>query len=241
MALSWSMDKLGPICRSAADAALILDALLGPLKEPRADSSSHRAFAPTAELSAPGIPRRVGVLRGAFPDGDAFLAELRDMGCELVPFELPRSARSARDLTFVLDCEAAAAFDELTRSGRDDLLVRQVERAWPNVFRVARLVPAVEYLQAQRLRGKLMVAVEAAFDDAGIDVVVHPPFAGNMLAVTNLTGNPTLVAPRGMAEDGRPGAVCFTGRNFADCPVTLLAQAWQLRFPHHRAARPAVR
>ncbi len=233
MVLSWSMDKLGPICRSAEDAALVFQALTTTRVVDTLPTTRRTAYPAPTDLQVRGL--RVGVLAGTFEDDHPFLAELRDLGVELVPFELPDVP--AGDLVFVLSAEAAAAFDELTRSGRDEQLVRQAARAWPNEFRVARLIPAVEYLQAQRLRTRLMQAVDAAFATADVSAVVHPTHGNQMLVVTNLTGHPSVAAPRGRTGDGRPDAVGFTGRVYGDVELLRLVIAWE-QATDQRTARP---
>jgi Asp-tRNA(Asn)/Glu-tRNA(Gln) amidotransferase A subunit family amidase len=229
MVLSWSMDKLGPLCRSAVDAAIVLEAMID-------DRERFRAEASTAIRG-----QRIGYLEPAFALARAdrgVLDELEQLGCELVPLRLPDYP--VGDMTFVLSVEAAAAFDELTRSGRDDLMVRQVEQAWPNVFRAARLVPAVEYLQAMRLRTLLMRDFEAALDAAGIAVYVHPTHGNPSLATTNLTGHPSIVLPRGFRADGTPASISFTGRCHGEAELLRVAQAWQ-QAHGLSARRPPVR
>jgi Asp-tRNA(Asn)/Glu-tRNA(Gln) amidotransferase A subunit family amidase len=137
-----------------------------------------------------------------------------------LPDRFPLSA-----IRFVLNAESAAAFDELTRSGRDDLLVRQTDNAWPNRFRVARMVPAVEYIQANRVRTMVMHALEAALE--GVDVFVTPSYAAGVLLMTNLTGHPTTVVPSGFTEEGTPVSISFVGKLWGDAEALLLAKAYQ--------------
>jgi Asp-tRNA(Asn)/Glu-tRNA(Gln) amidotransferase A subunit family amidase len=236
MVLSWSMDKLGPLCRSAEDAAIVFAALVG---DPDHRRDGYR-FAASVDLDVAGW--RIGYLESAFrgPDTDAgVLDELRALGCELVPMELPDYP--VGEMTFILSVEAAAAFDELTRSGRDDLMVRQVERAWPNVFRAARLVPAVEYLQSMRLRTLLMRDMETVLDAAGVRAYVHPSHGNASLTATNLTGHPAVCVPRGSRRDGVPGSVSFTGRLYGEADLLRLAQAWQSANPGHMTRQPPIR
>lgn len=231
MTLSWTMDKLGPICRSAKDASLVFAAIHGADGE---DPTARDApFSMPRQIDAKAV--RVGVLRGRWidtDDGKRFLAELRAAGFNPEPVSLPRFPTGP--MMFTLQVEGAAAFDELTRSGRDDELVRQIQNAWPNVFRVARLVPAVEYLQANRLRVELMRAYDKAFE--AFDVLVHPPFSGGVLGATNLTGHPTFVAPwASPPERGAPAAVCFTGQLDDEARLLALVAAWQSRTRYHEA------
>ncbi len=227
MTLSWSMDKLGPICRSAEDAAIVYAAML--------DDTAPKgyAFHPAFDRDVSGM--RVGYLDGTDP---AFLDELRGLGCELVPFTLPDYPVGA--MTIVLSAEAAAAFDELTRSSRDELLVRQIEQAWPNVFRVARLIPAVEYLQAQRLRTALMRALRDALDSQHLVAWVHETGDNASLTTTNLTGHPSVVAPRGYRENGTPKSETFTGRIYGEADLLALVQAWQRAIAEAEPRRPQV-
>ena len=229
MALSWSLDKLGPICRSALDAAIVFDAIQGV--DPRDPTTLAGGFALPVETDVEGM--RVGVPAGAFEEGDprrSVLAELEALGVELVELELPE--HPVGDIMLLLNAEAATAFDELTRSGRDDELVRQIRRAWPNVFRASRMIPAVEYIRAQRLRTLLMQDLRRAL--SGVDAIVHPSFAGDLLAMTNLTGHPTFVAPCGFREDGTPFSISFTGRLFGEAGLLVLARAWQEATGHHQ-------
>ncbi len=235
MALCWSLDKLGPICRSAEDAALVFRAIAGP--DPR-DPASLGA-GPAREVAPSINPRvdvrgwKVGVPAGAFQgEGERckhVLEELRSVGVVLVDVELPRYP--VDEMLLVLAAEAGAAFDEFSRSERDDAMVRQERQAWPNVFRHAQLIPAVDYIRANRLRTLLIRDWEAAL--AGVKAIVHPSFAGSILGATNLGGQPTLVAPCGFREDGTPFSISFTGRLFGDREVLALAMAWQGATEHH--------
>lgn len=227
MTLCWSLDKLGPMCRSAEDAAIVFGAIHGP--DGRDPSVHDRPFRWPGPISVEGW--RVGFPRGAFGDDPGavpIVGELLALGVQLVEVDLPSYPVDA--MMIVLGAEAATAFDELTRSGEDDRLVRQERRAWPNVLRAARLVPAVEYLRAQRLRVKLMRDLDAAL--AGVDVLVHPSYHGDLLAMTNLTGHPTFVCPDGFRE-GRDGvrvptSISFTGHLFDEARLLALVHRWQL-------------
>ncbi len=231
MALSWSMDKLGPLCRSAQDCWLVMRAIQGP--DGRDPTALEVPWTDAALESFDLEGLRVGIPRGAFEDersGDRILEELEQLGVTLVDVELPDFPAS--ELLFVLSAEAATAFDELTRDGRDDLLTEQGSGAWPNTFRAARLIPAVEYLRAQRMRTQLMLAMERCMRE--VDVLVHPPFAGNVLGITNLTGHPTFVAPCRFDERGLPRSICLTGQLFDEERLLALAARWQAATDYHR-------
>ena len=226
MALCWSLDKIGPICRSAEDCAMVLQAIAGPdLKD---QSVIDAAFNYQTNWKN-NRKLKIGYLKTAFDRNYPFhsqdstaLQTLRNMGYELVPIELPNMG----DIGFILDAEAAAAFDDLTRSGRDDLLVRQIKRAWPNVFRQARFIPAVEYIRANRLRAKLIENMAKVFE--GIDLYVNPSFASASLAITNYTGHPSITVPDGF-RDGKPTSITFTGKLFDEGTIVAVAQAFQER------------
>lgn len=226
MALSWSMDKIGPICRSVEDCSLVFNAIYGPDGKDFTVVNLPFNWDPSLDLK----DIRIGYLKKAFErkyknkkNDEASLEALRSLGVELVPFDLPELPVNA--LSFILNAEAAAAFDELTRSNRDDLLVRQVKQAWPNTFRQARLIPAVEYIQANRVRTLLME--EMAQKMKGIDVYIAPSFGGNNLLLTNLTGHPAVVVPNGFDEKGSPTSISFIGNLFEEAKTLRIAKAFQ--------------
>jgi Asp-tRNA(Asn)/Glu-tRNA(Gln) amidotransferase A subunit family amidase len=140
----------------------------------------------------------------------------------------------------ILTAEAAAAFDELTRSGRDELLTRQTEGSWPNTFRTARLIPAVEYIQANRVRTMVMGALEAALD--GVDVLVTPSYGGgantSVLLMTNLTGHPAVVVPNGFTPEGTPVSISFVGRLWGEAHTLRVAKAYQDATDFHTRVPP---
>ena len=226
MALSWSMDKIGPMCRNVEDCAIVFNAIYG------ADGlDSHVVEAPFSySPQINGKPLRVGYLKKEFEKkypGKATdsltLQKLKEMGITLVPLELPDYP--VDEMTITLSAEAAAAFDELTRSGKDSLLVRQVKNAWPNVFRAARFIPAVEYIQANRLRKKLIEEMYARTKN--IDVYIAPAFEGSNLVLTNLTGHPCVVLPNGFRANGTPTSITFMGQLFGEGKLLALAKAYQ--------------
>ena len=248
MALSWSMDKLGPMCRSVEDCALVFKAVHGA--DGLDPTAVDHPFAWDAELDFRSL--RVGYLKSIFErelefeDEDteedrtrardwhaldlASLQILESLGVELIPIELPDLPVDA--LSFILSAEAGAAFDELTRSGRDDELVRQIENAWPNEFRQSRTIPAVEYIQANRVRTLLMRETERLL--AGLDCWVSPSFGGSNLLMTNLTGHPTVVVPNGFRSDGTPTSITFNGRLFGEAQILALTRTYQEATGFHR-------
>ncbi|MFH1754656.1 MAG: amidase [Candidatus Latescibacterota bacterium] len=224
MALSWSMDKIGPICRTVEDCAIVFHAIMGPDGEDATLVDLPFNYAPEVNLKT----LRIGYIKDSFEedyankDADAAtLQVLRGLGAALLPIELPDYPVEA--LAFILSAEAAAAFDELTRSGEDDLMVRQIRNAWPNVFRTSRFIPAVEYIQANRLR-TVIIQEMAKLD---VDVYVAPSFVGDNLLLTNLTGHPCVVLPNGFTDEGRPVSVSFIGRLYDEANLLAVAKAYQ--------------
>ena len=232
MALSWSMDKIGPMCRSVEDCAMVLEAIRGP--DAKDGFVIDAAFNWDAALDVTKL--RVGYLEEAYSEeqltkfhGQATLDTLRGLGIELIPVKLPEYPVDA--LGYVLFVEAAAAFDELTRSNRDDLLVRQKQGAWPNIFRKARMVPAVEYVQAMRVRTLVMEAMARLFEE--IDVYVAPPWGKAKSILTNLTGHPLVVLPNGFTEEELPTCTTFVGNLFGEAELLAVAKAYQDATEHH--------
>ena len=229
MALSWSMDKIGPICRTVEDCALVLAAIGGP--DGKDSTVVDMPFSWDASVDAKGL--KVGYIKSAFEEkrsdeqwkanDQATLDVLRGLGLKLIPIELPDYPIDAMGL--ILNVEAAAAFDEITRSGKDELMVRQIKNAWPNRFREARMVPAVEYVQANRLRTLVMNAMQEKL--TGIDAYVCPSWVGRNLLLTNLTGHPAVVLPNGLRKEGTPSSISFVGRLFGEEKVLALAKAYQ--------------
>jgi Asp-tRNA(Asn)/Glu-tRNA(Gln) amidotransferase A subunit family amidase len=229
MALSWSMDKIGPIARSVEDCALVFNAIYGPDGHDLTVQNVPFRYAPLASLK--GV--RIGYVKKGFDsnyatrDNDSLtLQTLRQLGAELVPFDLPTNVPANR-ISFLLGVEAAAAFDELTRSGRDDLLVRQTKNAWPNAFRSARSVPAVEYIQANRARTKLINDMATALKTARIDVYISPAYAGGNLTLTNLTGHPCVVLPNGFNKQQTPSSITFMGQLYEEGRLLAVAKVYQ--------------
>ena len=235
MALSWSMDKLGPLARSVEDCALIFAAMHGP---DGADQTVHAAPF-NWDGNAPLAGLRVGYVKSAFdapverhptkPFDDAALDVLRGLGLELTPVEIPDLNYNA--MRIILSAEAGAAFDDLTRSGRVRELVQQGAGAWPNSFRTARFIPAVDYVNANRVR---TVAIQQ-WDKLmrTVDVIVAPTNSGQLTA-TNLTGHPAVILPNGFrSTDGTPVSLTFLGRLFGEESLLRVANAYQKATPHH--------
>lgn len=226
MALSWTMDKLGPICRDVEDCAIVFNVIYGPDEADQTLYDYPYNYNPKINMKK----IRVGYLKSAFDEkndwkdfDNAALTKLRELGIELIPIELPKLP--FENISYILNAEAAAAFDLLTRSGRDDEMVRQVEMAWPNVFRAARFTPAVEYIQANRLRYMMIQEIEKIFDK--VDLYISPSFGGNNLLMTNLSGHPSVVIPHGFDKDNHPVSITFIGQLFDEGRLLAFSKFYQ--------------
>lgn len=249
MALAWSMDKLGPMCRSAEDCALVFAAIHG--SDARDPTTVDAPFSWDPELDVTRL--RVGYVEAAFEESEnyrgrdadlATLEVLEKLGVDLRPISLPEDP-PAGPLLIILSAEAAASFDELTRTGGVDELVRQVRRAWPNTFRQARFIPAVEYINANRARTQLMAAMATTLAD--LDAFVTPSFRGDALQITNLTGHPSVTVPNAFhpVEDQpassprrSPASITFVGNLYREDAALALAHAFQRETDFHRRRPP---
>lgn len=224
MTLSASNDKIGPMCRTVEDCAIVFNAIYGP------DGIDQTVYdAPFNYDSRTKLKNlRIGYLKNDFERAHhtndlAAIAKLQAMGVNLVPVELPDFPVQALDM--ILSVEAAASFDELTLSGRDDLMAQQGDYAWPGIFRRARFVPAVEYIQANRIRYELVQAMAKMFRD--FDVIVSPSFDGDCNYLSNQSGYPCVVVPDGFTGRGMPTSISFIGNLFGEARALEAAKAYQ--------------
>lgn len=278
MALSWTMDKIGPICRAVEDCAIVLSAIYG-------QDGHDLAVQPAAfnwDASFNWKKMRVGFIKSAFDapkkpelkvptaggekEAEAYRKRLarmqagyiraqydlkfattaldvlrNKMGVTLIPVEIPKLPYGS--MVQPLEAEGAAAFDELTRGGRDKLLAGQEPYDWPNSFRVARFYTAVDYIQAMRGRTLAIKAMDELFK--GVEVIVTPS-AGDQLIATNLTGQPAVIVPNGLRGDdappapnaddddfydaggpGTPVSLTFLGGLYSDARLAAFARAYQ--------------
>jgi Asp-tRNA(Asn)/Glu-tRNA(Gln) amidotransferase A subunit family amidase len=233
MALSWSMDKLGPITRSVEDAAIVFNAIQGT------DPNDLSTIAAPFNYDGTGKDLKgwkIGYIKAPFsnknlnPVNDSItLAKLKELGAELIPIEMPTIPSSAIGL--VLEAEAGAAFQELVLNHKDDMLIRQGKGAWPNTFRAAQFIPAVEYIQANRARTLLIQEWYQKLQ--GLDIYVAPSFSSN-LRLTNLTGNPCVVLPNGFNSKGLPTSITFMGQLFGEGKVLEAARIYQQATDFHK-------
>lgn len=237
MALSWSMDKLGPICRTVEDCALVFNAIYGRDEQDPTTVDLPFNYEPDVDLAK----LRIGYLKADFDRDTAYqkqnqfaLTRLKELGADLKEIKLPDIPVYPQAI--ILSAEAAAAFDELTRSNRDSLMTRQEKNAWPNVFRSSRFIPAVEYIQANRLRTMMIAAMADLMDS--IDVYVSPTFEGDNLLLTNLTGHPCVVLPNGFDSIGAPVSLTFIGRLFDEGTLLAVAGKYQQATEFYRQHPP---
>lgn len=228
MVLSWSLDKVGPICKTAEDAAIVFNFIKGADKKD--PSSIERGF---------NYPngKNIKDLRIAYA-GNYFkrlskdrlewkvLDEYRKLGVKLQEVDFPDSTIYKADLmNIVISAESAAAFEELVLTDRDDLIERQDKNFWPNIFRSARFIPAAEYINANRHRYTLSVALNDFMKD--YDVVIVPSFTGNQSAMTNLTGHPVICFPIGFNSSGLPASISLVGNLYDEASILVAARAYQ--------------
>jgi len=228
MALSWSMDKVGPICRNAQDCAIVFDVIRGyDVNDP---STTNYPFNYNNSVKITDL--KIGYLKGLF-EGDDYrskandlktLEEFKKMGARLQEVKLPDDL-PVGSMAIILEAEAAAAFDELTRSNKDDELVEQHQNAWPNIFRKSRFIPAVEYIQASRMRDLLIEELNKII--MNYDVIICPSFGGDQLLMTNLTGHPCVVVPNGFDNENHPTSISFIGNLYDEATILHVADQYQ--------------
>ena len=234
MALCWSSDKVGPICRSAEDAAIVFAYIHG--SDSIDVSSRTMAFNYTGKIALSGL--RVAYTRNyidSLPDDSPekqTLAILRKLGVKPIAVDFPDDLRGNDLLSLIIGVESAAAFDKLTRTNLDDEMVQQNKDRWPNTFRTARFVPAVEYVNACRMRTQIMQKVGPFIRQ--YDIIIAPPETGDQLAITNLTGNPSVTLPVGYNKDGTPGSISFVGQLFGEARLLAFAKAFQDATPYNK-------
>jgi Asp-tRNA(Asn)/Glu-tRNA(Gln) amidotransferase A subunit family amidase len=227
MTLAWSSDKIGPICRSAEDAAIVFSFIHGADQTDESSISfafNYTGIADFKKLKVAYISNYMDSLPANSPEKQT-LAVLREMGARLIPLSFPDSLHGDEILSLIVGVESAAAFDLLTRSSADDQMVQQNKDRWPNTFRTSRFVPAVEYINACRLRYQIMKKMDPVMD--AFDIIITPPETGDQLAITNLTGNPSVTLPNGFLPNGMPAGITFIGKHFGEADLLAFAKAYQ--------------
>ena len=235
MVLCWSLDKIGPICRSAEDAAIVYAFIHGT--DDNDPSAIRHTFNYTGKVDWTKL--RIAYpenyfkrLKAEAPEWKV-LETYRSLGANIKAVNFPDSAMYPVNLvSIILNAESAAAFDELTRTNRDDLVERQDKDFWPNSFRAARTIPAVEYINANRYRYNLCKSMNDFMKN--YDVLIVPSFAGRQLSITNLTGNPVVCMPVGFNQNGSPVSITLVGNLYDEATILAAAKAYQDKTEHHK-------
>ncbi|MDW3652283.1 MAG: amidase [Bacteroidia bacterium] len=228
MSLSWSMDKVGPMCRSAIGCAMVFDAIEGkdPLDQTAVDGPYRFDHQSKPETYKIGYLKKL-VDQDTTESGDnlrAALAILKEKGIEPIPIELPEGF-PYQVFDIILRAEAGAFFDDLVRSGEVDQMVQQNQRSRANSLRQSRFIPAVEYLQANRYRGELIEAVHEIMKE--LDILISPTFGGRQLMITNLTGHPVVCVPTGLDSEDHPTSISFLGNLYEEDKILEFAHFFQ--------------
>ena len=234
MALCWSSDKVGPICHSAEDAAIVFAYIHGGDSIDASSRTMPFNYTGKADLTKLKIAytrNYIDTLPDNSPEKQTLLI-LRKLGAKVVAVDFPDDLRGNDILSLIIGVESAAAFDKLTRTNRDDEMVQQNKDRWPNTFRTARFVPAVEYVNACRLRTRIMQKVDPFISQ--YDIIIAPPETGDQLAITNLTGHPSVTLPAGFKQDGTPGSISFIGQLYGEAKLLAFAKAFQDATPYNK-------
>ena len=228
MTLSWSLDKAGPICRSAEDAAIVFNYLHGTDGRDAASVEMPFNYKEKVDLSK----MKIAYAKNYFGKKDTLgnennvLEVFRKAGAKLIPVDFPDSGIYNFDMIgIVIGSESAAAFDEFTRTGVDDQMPRQGKGEWPNYFRAARFIPAVEYINTNRHRYLLMQKVNEVMGK--YDVIICPTWVGNQAAITNLTGHPAISIPTGFNKEHTPTSITLVGNLYDEATILEIAKVYQ--------------
>ena len=233
MALSWSMDKVGPICRNAEDCAIVFNAIYGQDGKDRTLKDLPFNYSPVKSIKG----MKIGYFESEFNRQDtvwkkfdeAALSKLKELGAILVPLTIPDLPIS--DMQIILFAECGAAFDELTRGGGDDQMIQQNKYSWPNIFRASHFIPATEYIQANRLRYLLIGEMEKIMKQ--VDVCIVPSLTGDNLLMTNLTGHPCTVIPNGFLNEKTPASIVFIGQLYGEAKLLAITKYFQDKGDSH--------
>ena len=235
MVLCWSLDKVGPICRSAEDASIVYAFIHGT--DGNDPSAIRHTFNYTGKVDFSKL--RIAYAENFFKRLNAEAPEwkvldtYRSLGANVQAVNFPDSAMYPINLvSIILNAESAAAFDELTRTNRDDLIERQDRDFWPNSFRAARMIPAVEYINANRYRSILCKNMNDFMKN--YDVFIVPTFSGRQLSMTNLTGHPIVCMPIGFNQTGSPLSITLIGNLYDEATILAAAKAYQDKTDHNK-------
>ncbi len=235
MVLCWSLDKAGPICRSAEDCAIVFNYIHGTDGKDYGSVDKNFNYDGVVDFKKLRVAYAENYFKRLTADAPErkVLEIYRSLGSDIKAVDFPDSSVYPVNLiSIILNAESAAAFDELTRTNRDDLIERQDKGFWPNSFRAARLIPAVEYINANRYRYNLCKVVNDFMKD--YDVVIVPSFAGRQLSITNLTGHPVVVMPMGFNQSGSPLSITLIGNLYDEATILAAAKVYQDKTDHNK-------
>ena len=228
MTLCWSLDKAGPICRSAEEDAIVFNYLHGTDGLDAAGVNMPFNYTGKADISKMKIAYAKNYFgkKDTLGNEDAVLNVYKKAGAKLIPVDFPDSGLYNFDIIgIVIGAESAAAFDYFTRSGLDDKMTRQGKGEWPNYFRAARFIPAVEYINANRHRYLLMQKVNEVIEQ--YDAIICPTWVGNQAAITNLTGHPAISMPTGFDKNHSPTSITLVGKLYDEATLLSVAKIYQ--------------
>jgi Asp-tRNA(Asn)/Glu-tRNA(Gln) amidotransferase A subunit family amidase len=229
MTLSWSLDKAGPICRSAEDAAVVFSYLFGSDEKDKCSVTMPFNYNSQTDIKK----LKIAYAKNYFDKLDTaandwkVLETYKKLGVNLIPVDFPDSTvYNFNIMNIVISAECAASFDDFTRGNLDDMMTKQTKNDWPNQFRSSRFIPAVEYINANRHRYLLMEAVNKVVEQ--YDAIICPTFAGRQLAITNLTGHPSLCMPSGFNKrNNLPTSITLVGKLYDEANLLLIGKAYQ--------------
>ncbi|MBC7851280.1 MAG: amidase [Chitinophagaceae bacterium] len=239
MVLSWSLDKAGPICHSAEDAAIVFHYLKGTDGKDAGAVARPFNYDPKKDIKKLKIAYAANYFNPLPKTLEQWkvLEDFKKMGIDLIEVQFPDSTIYPFNMMDpIISAESAAAFDELTRSNKDDLIRRQDKNFWPNGFRSSRFIPAVDYINANRHRSSLITSLNLFMKQ--YDVIIVPSFSGSQLAMTNLSGHPSLVVPIGINTNGRPNSITFLGNLYDEETILAVAVAFQKATNYHNVHPP---
>jgi Asp-tRNA(Asn)/Glu-tRNA(Gln) amidotransferase A subunit family amidase len=234
MTLSWSMDKVGPICRSVSDCAIVFDYIRGKDNLDRSVQDISFEYLKQTDIKK----LRVGYLGHSF-DSDTLgnnihnrrtMTEFKALGIEPIKVDMPGDFPFAV-FDIILRAESGAFFDELILSGKHNEMVEQHSGSRANSLRQSRFIPAVEYIQANRHRRLLIEETHQILKE--FDIIISPTFGGRQMLITNLTGHPALSLPNGFDDKGRPTSITLIGNYFEEAKLIALAEAFQKHHSYH--------
>jgi len=241
MNLAWTSDRIGPICRSAEDCAMVFASIHGSDVYDRASRTMPFNYTDNIDLKNIKVAYAKNYI-DTLPGNSAekrVIKTLQDAGIQVMAIDFPSNLHTNELLITIWAAESAAAFDPLTRSGEDSQMVQQWQSRYPNMFRSARFVPAVEYLTVCRLR--YMVMQQAFPLLSKYDIIIVPSMADEPMALTCLTGNPCITLPAGIAAaNGAPPSITFIGgKLYSEAIITAFANKFQ-QLTHYHQQHPLM-